>query len=176
MSKVIELQEDQSLVVAGLPYLSLFLDRETMAAIELKSVRETLVLSAERFTQMPNVHPCLIGLAEHRSHVFWVIDLPQLLGLTPIDFTASETHVAILQIADMFLGLGVYRIGRVQRIAETDIVTSSSQALPLSAMPFLQGFVMDRTEETEKKLYMLNTDAIIGFEFTANKNLGINET
>jgi twitching motility protein PilI len=169
MSKVIELQEDQSLVVAGLPYLSLLLDSEITVAIELKSIRETLVLASERFTQMPNVHPCLIGLAEHRSHVFWVLDLPQLLGLTPIDFTAIETHVAILQIADMFLGLGVYRIGRVQRIAETDIATFSNQDLPASAMPFIQGFVTDRTEGSEKKLYMLNTNAIIGFEFTDYK-------
>ncbi len=172
MSKVIELQDDQSLAVAGLPYLSLFLDHETMAAIELKPVRETLVLAADRFTQMPNVHPCLIGLAEHRSHVFWVIDLPQFLGLPPIDSTAIETHVAILQIADMFLGLGVYRIGRVQQIAETDIATSiaaiTSRNIPPPLLPFLQGLVTDRTEENGKKLYMLNIDAIVGFDFTVN--------
>ena len=79
---MIELQEEQSQAIAGLPYLSLQLSPEVKVAVQLKFVRETLVLTTNRFTQMPNVHPCLMGLVEHRSNVFWVLDLPQLLGFT----------------------------------------------------------------------------------------------
>jgi len=85
---MIELREEQSQAIAGLPYLSLQLSPDVKVAVQLKFVRETLVLTINRFTQMPNVHPCLIGLVEHRSNVFWVLDLPQLLGFAPIDSTA----------------------------------------------------------------------------------------
>ena len=53
---MIELQEEQSQAIAGLPYLSLQLSPEVKVAVQLKFVRETLVLTTNRFTQMPNVH------------------------------------------------------------------------------------------------------------------------
>jgi positive phototaxis protein PixI len=64
---MIELQEEETQASAGLPYLTLQLDQEVTVAVQLKFVRETLVLTTNRFMQMPNVHPCLMGLVEHRS-------------------------------------------------------------------------------------------------------------
>ena len=59
-SLTIELKEQQSQAIAGLPYLSLRLNPNVTVAVPLKNVRETLVLASDRFTQMPNVHPCLM--------------------------------------------------------------------------------------------------------------------
>lgn len=160
----LELQEKQEQAIAGLPYLSLQLSPEIVVAVQLKFVRETLVLASERFTQMPNVHPCLVGLVEHRSNVFWVLDLPQLLGFVPMDSTTIEAHIAILQIASMLLGLGVYRIGRVKRIVDTDIRSPVGQDLPMAIMPFLRGWVVD----AEEKIYILDTEAIITLNFNPN--------
>ncbi|PZO40004.1 MAG: hypothetical protein DCF19_12490 [Pseudanabaena frigida] len=158
----IELLEEKTQAIAGLPHLSLQLEHDINVAVQLKFVRETLVLAAERITQMPNVHPSLMGLVEHRSNVFWVLDLPQLLGFTPLDVTASDIHIAILQIADMFLGLGVYRVGRVKRFTDTDIQLSFEQGVPLSIVPFLRGLVID----SEEKIYLLNAEAF--FKFSLN--------
>ena len=164
----IELREEKSQAIAGLPYLSLQLGGDVTVAVQLKYVRETLVLSSERFTQMPNVHPCLMGLVEHRSNVFWVLDLPQLLGFAPLDSTAIEAHIAILQIGGAFLGLGVYRIGMVLRIAETDI--ASPQELPktktpLAIVPFLRGWLA-QTGGTSNNLYVLDAEAIASHDFS----------
>jgi positive phototaxis protein PixI len=164
----IELYDQQEQAIAGLPYLSLQLSPEIVVAVQLKSVRETLVLASDRFTQMPNVHPCLMGLVEHRSSVFWVLDLPQLLGFTPLDFTAIETHIAILQIGGAFLGLGVYRIGRVVRINDTEIVSPlelPNIKTPIETVPFLHGCV-PQSEDSNKHLYILDAQAIASHNLT----------
>ena len=166
---MIELREEQSQVVAGLPHLSLELERNVSAGVQLNYVRETLVLATDRFTQMPNVHPCLMGLIEHRSNVFWVLDLPQFLGFAPLDSTAIETHIAVLQIGGAFLGLGVYRIWRVLRFSETEIVSPlefPQTKIPIESVPFLRGW-LPNAEGVSKNLYVLDTEAIARFKFTA---------
>jgi twitching motility protein PilI len=158
----IELREEQAQAIAGLPHLSLEIGRDISVALQLKFVRETLVLSSDRFTQMPNVHPCLMGLIEHRSNVFWVLDLPQLLGFTGIDSSAIETHIAVLQIGSAFLGLGIYRIGRVIRFAETEIVSpqdSPMTKIPAEIVPFLRGW-LSQSDGTNQNLYVLDAEAI----------------
>jgi twitching motility protein PilI len=157
----IELREEQSQAIAGLPYLSLQLERNVTVAVQLKIVRETLVLAAERFTQMPNVHHCLMGLVEHRSNVFWVLDLPQLLGFTPLQSNAIETHLAILQVGGAFLGIGVYRIGRVLRFADSDLhspLESANTNTPIEIVKFLKGWVSH--PESGSNLYVLDAEAI----------------
>ena len=164
----IELHEEQSQAIAGLPHLSLQLDRDVTAAVQLKFVRETLVLAADRFTQMPNVHPCLMGLVEHRSNVFWVLDLPQLLGFAPLDSTAIETHIAVLQIGGSFLGLGIARVGRVLRFAETEIVSLEElMATPLEMAPFLRGGLpQSQGIGNHDHLYVLDAEAIASHDFS----------
>ncbi len=162
----IELREEKAQAIAGLPYLSLKLGRDVTAAVQLKFVRETLVLDSDRFTQMPNVHPCLLGLVEHRSNVFWVLDLPQLLGFAPLDSTAIETHIAILQIGGSFLGLGLDRIGRVLRFTESEIVSSdSSITTPSEIAPFLCGGV-SQSKAIGDYLYVLDAEAIASHNFS----------
>ena len=163
---MIELQEEQTQAIAGLPYLSLQIERNVIVALQLRYVRETLVLDADRFTQMPNVHSCLIGLVEHRSNVFWVLDLPQLLGFESLDSTTVEKHIAVLQIADMFLGLAVYSVSRVLRFTETDIVSPlvlPNTKAPLQAVPFLKGCVL--TPDSNSSIYVLDAEAITNFNF-----------
>jgi twitching motility protein PilI len=164
----IELREEQSRAIAGLPYLSLLLDREVTVAVQLKYTKETLVLSTERLTQMPNVHPCLMGLIEHRSNVFWVLDLPKLLGFTATDSTAIDLHIAILQIGGAFLGLSVDRIGRVLRFTEPEIVSPIQLPqikLPNETMPFLRGWIA-QPQGMSNNLYLLDAEAIATHNFT----------
>jgi positive phototaxis protein PixI len=165
---MIELREEQAQAIAGLPHLSLQLERNVTAAVQLKYVRETLVLDADRFTQMPNVNPCLMGLVEHRSNVFWVLDLPQFLGFAPLDSAAIDTHIAILQIGGAFLGLGVYRIGRVLRFSDAEIVSPlefPQTKIPIDSVPFLRGW-LPNADATDKNLYVLDAEAIASHNFT----------
>lgn len=164
-SLTVELLEEQTQAIAGLPYLSLRLSRDVVVAVQLKFVRETLVLDAGRFTQIPNVHSALMGLIEHRSNIFWVLDLPQFLGFVPLDSTAIETPIAILKIRDAFLGLGVHQIGRVLRFNEAEIVSPQEAPklrTPIEIVPFLRGLVA----QDESNLYVLDAEAIVNYKFT----------
>jgi len=169
---VIELREEQPLAIAELPYLSLQLNRDVTVAVQLKFVRETLVMPSDRFTQMPNGHHCLMGLIEHRSNVFWILDLPQLLGFPPIDdSTAIETHICVLQIGDTFLGLGAYRIGRVVRFSEPEILSPheltkelTKVKTPDEIMPFLHGWIA-QPKDFDHSLYVLDAQAITSHRF-----------
>ena len=158
----IELREEKSQAIAGLPYLSLQVERNINVALQLKFVRETLTLASDRFTQMPNVHSCLIGLVEHRSNVFWVLDLPQLLGFESLDSTSVDKHMAVLQVADMFLGLAVSSISRVIRFTETDIVSPlglPNTKAPLQTVPFLKGCFFP-PDTNDNCIYVLDAEAI----------------
>lgn len=160
-SLTIELRDDQTQTSAGMPYLSLQLEPNVTVAIQMQNVRETLVLPASRFTQMPNVHHCLKGLVEHRSNVFWTVDLPQLLGFTPLQSNATETHLVILQVRDAFLGLGVYRIGQVLRFADSDLcspIKLANKSTPMEMMQFLKGWASP--PDSSENLYVLDVEAI----------------
>jgi len=160
---LMELQEEQKEVINGLPYLSLQLSPAQSIAVQLRFVRETLVLASEKITQMPNVHPCLMGLIEQRSNVFWVMDLAQMLGFEPLDSTSIETHIAILQTGGAFLGLGVFRIGRVLRLSDTDILLPEEipqTKTSFMTSPFLRGWI-PQSGLTDQDLYVLDTDKIL---------------
>ena len=119
----IELREEPSQAIAGMPYLSLQIDRDVTVA---------------------------------------VLDLPQLLGFTPIDATAIDLHIAILQIGGVFLGLGVTRIGRVLRFTEPEIVSPIQLPqikLPRETMPFLRGWIA-QPQGLTNNLYLLDAEAI----------------
>jgi twitching motility protein PilI len=169
MVQPIELNEGYISPVKNFPYLSLELDPQTLIFVELQYVRETLVLPVERVTQMPNVHPCLIGLVEHRSYIFWVVDLPQLFASEAIDTSKINLHVAVLEIGNIFLGLGVYRIGKVQNIEQERILAIERSPSVLSFPPviksLLKGFVVDRAEINLHQGYLVNAEAIVGFAF-----------
>ncbi|MDX2255349.1 MAG: chemotaxis protein CheW [Pseudanabaenaceae cyanobacterium bins.39] len=166
MVQSIELNQQGSAPVQDSPYLSLELDQQTSIFIELKYIRETLILPVDRIAQIPNVHPCLVGLVEHRGSIFWVVDLPQLFSGTGIDTNAIAIHVAVLQVGDLFLGLGVYRIGKVQTISQDRIypLDEQQQISPL-VKPLIQGFVVDRAEINLHQGYLINVEAMMNFDF-----------
>lgn len=152
----IELKSTQVLEPTGLAYLSLQLHRQLTIALPLTSVQETLVVAATRLTLMPNVQPYLMGLLEHRSQVFWVLDLLQLLGFDPIDAASLDYPLAILRYPQGLLGLAVDRIGRVIRLPEEAIASPLTEPLPAAMVPYLRGVVRQTPP-----LYVLDLDALV---------------
>jgi positive phototaxis protein PixI len=163
----IELLETEVKEVVGLPYLCLQLESTVTVAVPLRFIQETLVMFADRFTQMPNVNPCLMGLVEHRSSIFWVFDLPQLLGFTSIDSTAVEYPLAILQTREGLLGMAVRSIGRIVRFADDLIRSPEGADLPIAVVPFLRGWVAESdVVGADGAVYVLDTEAIAQNKFS----------
>ena len=156
----IELSEIRVAEISGSPYLSLQLEPDVSVAIDLDLVQETFVTSADQLTLMPNVHPCLIGLIEHRSNIFWTVDLPQLLGFTPFDTTSIDYHIAVLEVRGELLGIAIRRIGRVMRFADEAICSPLDLNLPAPLTPFLRGVLLQSSIDSEGRIYVLDAESI----------------
>lgn len=140
----------------GLPYLSLRLDDQNLALIEMPYTQEVLVVAAERITAIPNLAASVLGLLNQRNRVLWVIDLPQLLGLNPIALDTQQYNLAIIQVGQFPLGLAVAGIEGVMRFNQ-DAIQSPIGAVQSELTPYLQGCIL-----TEKQvLLVLDASAIV---------------
>lgn len=67
----------------SLPHIRLGLDGNAIAAVNTDQAQEVMVIPQQRLTVMSNMPTTVMGLVNHRSRIFWVLDLPQLFGLPP---------------------------------------------------------------------------------------------
>jgi positive phototaxis protein PixI len=123
MTSKIELQPIALKTETAIPYFALQLDQSTTALIDMKYAQEVLVIAAERLTMMPNMPSYVLGLVNHRSRVFWAIDLAQMLGLNSLYLGATEYHMTILRVHDFWVGLiGVRSLG-IKRYSNEQIIS-----------------------------------------------------
>jgi positive phototaxis protein PixI len=140
----------------GEPYLRLQLDKEILAVIGMKYTQNVVVVSANRITPIPNVPDYILGLLYQRSRVFWVVDLPQTLQLSPVNRNLQEYYVAIVKINNLPLGLVVPEIKGVSRISQ-DKISPPIDSLGSQLIPYLKGcFIQDK-----EILPILDLEAII---------------
>ncbi|MGL5879481.1 MAG: chemotaxis protein CheW, partial [Xenococcaceae cyanobacterium] len=86
-----------------------------------------------------------LGLLYQRSRVFWVIDLPQALDLTPVDRDLQKYYVAIVKVKNVPLGLVVPEIKGISRIVEQQI-SSPTGSVASGLIPYLKGCVIQDKE------------------------------
>lgn len=137
-------------------YLRIQIDRDIAAAIPMEYAREVLVIPNKRLTPIPNMSPCVLGLLNQRSKVFWVVDLPQILELTQQKKYSQQYHIAIVRVNDIPLGLAVDRVKGSIRL-DPNGIRSPLETIPLHLIPYVQGCFALKTEV----LLILNLQAII---------------
>lgn len=152
----IPLSSNQSEKVFGDPYLKVQLGAQTIALFTMQHVQEALVLPVQRLTPMPNRPGCLLGLANRRSRVMWVIDLGRMLGLTPLQAMVQQHSVVIVQVGPMPLGLAVQHVHGLSWVQAETIQPPPGQ-LATSLVPYLQGCVLQHREVA----LVLDTEAIV---------------
>ena len=136
-------------------YLKLQLDRQTVAVLPMKYAQQVLVVPAKRISPIPNMPNPVLGLLNQRSHVYWVVDLPQMLGLQALD-TVQQYYVAIASSSNCPLGLGVQELKGIVRLSADAIQPPIGKISP-SISSYLQGCVRQENEV----LLILNAQAII---------------
>lgn len=102
----------------GQVYLRLRLDPRTEVVTEMRYAKEVQIVAAQRITPMPNLPNCVLGLLNQRSRVYWIVDLPAMLGLQPLDSKAQSHGVVILQEGMVALGFAVPEIMGVLRLSQ----------------------------------------------------------
>jgi twitching motility protein PilI len=140
----------------GDAYLKLQLEQQTLAVLPMQYAQEAIVVPARRITPMPNMPACVIGLLNQRSRILWVVDLPQMLGLQPIDRKLQNYNVAIVKVGQLPLALAIGQIKGVIRFS-IDIIQSPIGTVSEGLTPYLRGLVMQEKEI----LLVLEPEAIV---------------
>jgi positive phototaxis protein PixI len=144
----------------GNPHVRLRLDNETIAAVNTDLAQEVMVIPQQRLTVMPNMPPAVMGLLNHRSRIFWVLDLPRLFGLTPLDPRLSEYHLAILRVNNKSVALAVQQVEGVARFTPEEIESPLEHELAAELVPYLQGCI----PQGEDVLLVLDAAAISAYD------------
>ncbi|MEM9976172.1 MAG: chemotaxis protein CheW [Cyanobacteria bacterium P01_D01_bin.2] len=138
--------------MVGEQFLRLQLTPDLTIAVALSWVEETLLVSPQWVTPIPNMPPHVLGLISSKSQVFWAINLVQLLNL-PIALAPSQNYEVVVirtlaqempeaaSAGELFLGLIVPKIRGSVRLLQEDIV-SPMQEVVEGLQPYLSGQVV----------------------------------
>lgn len=137
-------------------YLKVLLKSDQAAVLPMGQAQEAIALPTRRVTPMPNMPACILGLLNHKSRVFWVVDLPLLLGLSAGVLNTQQYNIVIIRSGKTPLGLAVPEIQGVVRLASNAIQPAVGEIVPELA-PYLQGCLM----QSQEMLWVLDAKAIV---------------
>jgi twitching motility protein PilI len=142
--------------IVGEPYLRFQLAPNTSALLEMTAIEEVRVLSAQRLTPMPNMPTAVLGLMSHRSRIRWVLDVAQLMGLSPLETNLQQYDLLLLKVNKVSFGVVVQRIENTVWFPPAAVHVPPEAAEPSPLAPFLQGCVL----QDQNILWVLNAAAI----------------
>jgi positive phototaxis protein PixI len=140
----------------GEMFLRFQLDAQTSAVVPMLQTQEAIVLPAGRISVIPNLPAPVLGLFNRRSSLLWLVDLPEILGLEPIDRHAHSYDIALLNVKQTPLAVAVRSIQGVVRFAQEDIRSPIGSFNP-AFTPYLSGWILQEQE----LVLVLDPEAII---------------
>lgn len=156
MTAAFELRQERIIEAKDDPYLTIKLDGVTTAAIAMEYAQEATIVAAERLTLMPNMPGHFLGLVNHRSRIFWAVDLAGLFGCAPLEFNAEHYTIVILTIDHEPLGLAVRSVQGIRRFG-IDQILSAETTVRSELVPYLKGCI----EQDNTTVLVLDADALI---------------
>jgi positive phototaxis protein PixI len=137
-------------------FLRFKLDEQTTAVVPMHQTQEAIVLPTERISVIPNLPSPVLGLFNRRSSLLWLIDLPEMLGLEPLDRHAHSYDIALLKVEQMPLAVAVKSILGVTRFDRDEIKSPIGSFNP-AFTPYLRGWILREQE----LVLVLDPEAII---------------
>lgn len=150
------LPKRRSTRTTGEMFLRFQLDSQTSAVVPMLQTQEAIVLPAGRVSVIPNLPSPVLGLFNRRNTLLWLVDLPQLLGLEPIDRHAHSYDIALLKVNQIPLAVAVRSIQGVIRFAPEQIQSPIGSFNP-AFTPYLRGWILQERE----LILVLDPEAII---------------
>jgi twitching motility protein PilI len=150
------LQANQLKKNVGDAYLKLQLDRQTLAVLPLQYAQEAIIVPSRRITPMANMPACVIGLLNQRSKILWVVDLPEMIGLQPIERKLQNYNVAIIKVGNFPLAFAVGQVQGVIRFS-VEAIQSPIGTVSESLTPYLRGLAI----QDKEILLVLDSEAIV---------------
>ena len=150
----------------GEMFLRFQLDSQTCAVVPMLQTQESIVLPSGRVSVIPNLPSPILGLFNRRSSLLWLVDLPEILCLEPIDRYTHSYDVALLKVGQTPLAVAVRSIQGVVRFAKEEIESPIGSFNP-AFTPYLHGWILQERE----LVLVLDPEAIInakGLNLTTN--------
>ena len=147
----------------GEMFLRFQLDSQTSAVVPMLQTQEAIVLPASRVSVIPNLPSPVMGLFNRRSSLLWLVDLPEILGLEPIDRHAHSYDIALLNVGQTPLAVAVRSIQGVVRFAKEDISSPMGSFNP-AFTPYLSGWIL----QAQELVLVLDPEAIINSKILTN--------
>jgi positive phototaxis protein PixI len=163
MSVLTPLPTKRSTRTTGDMFLKFQLDHQTFAVVPMLQTQEAIILPAGRVSVIPNLPSPILGLFNRRSSLLWLVDLPEILGLEPIDRHAHSYDVALLKVGQSALAVVVKSIQGVARFDKEDIESPIGSFNP-AFTPYLQGWILQGKE----LVLVLEPEAIINAKVLTN--------
>jgi positive phototaxis protein PixI len=155
-------QEHQQL--SGEPYLKLRLAPQVQAVLSMSQAVEALVVPAERLNPMPNMPPWVMGLLNQRTRIFWVLDLPQLFGLLPVEPIAQRYCIVILRDQQRTLAIAVPEVSGIIRF-DPALIESPIGTVDAALVPYLRGHLptlaIDPASVENAPIWVIEPSAIL---------------
>jgi positive phototaxis protein PixI len=155
-SKEITVPAKQKFNQVGDGYLKLKLLENSSALLGMKYIQEVVLISIDIVTPMPNMPSCVLGLINWRNRILWLIDLPKILGLHPIDINQRQYNVVIINVDSIVFGFAVYGIEGTTKLP-SDAIKSHEEEITSNLAPFLKGYAYQQKET----LWVLDVAAIV---------------
>ena len=138
--------------LAGDYYLRFQLTDRILGLIDLKYVVESLSISGDRITAVPNLPEYVVGLMSSRNEVFLALDLAHLAELPPetVNLRRYQTIVVNIDLLEKndrnnLFGLTVKKIEGIERILP-DRFIPIIENLPKNLRPFIKSAVRQQSE------------------------------
>ncbi|NJP11321.1 MAG: purine-binding chemotaxis protein CheW [Leptolyngbyaceae cyanobacterium RU_5_1] len=139
------LRSKRSQRVVGDAHLRFQLTGDVYAVLAMQQVQEVLVLPAHRLTSMPNMPACVLGLMNRRSHVFWVVDLAQLLGIPGPSTNRQQYNIIIIRVGQVSLAVTVHQVDGMSWLSSNEIQPPPSH-LTSDMATYLRGYVVQNQQ------------------------------
>lgn len=144
-------------------FLKFQLDAQTCAVVPMLQTQEAIVLPSGRVSVIPNLPAPVLGLFNRRSSLLWLVDLPEILGLEPIDRHVHSFDVVLLKVGQIPLAVAVKSIQGVVRFAQEEIESPIGSFNP-AFTPYLSGWIV----QAKELILVLEPEAIINAEVLTN--------
>lgn len=123
------------------------------ALLALDSIQEVLQIRKQAVLRVPEVAAPVLGVANCRGSILWLVDLGLLLGLNiapsdrpdppwhPLDPSEQVLNTITIQAAGQCLGLVVPQVIDLETQDTAQIQPPNADLFPLLLMPWLAGYV-----------------------------------
>ncbi len=140
---------------AQIQFLRFTLIPDTEIMLSLEQITEVLSIGNGQIVPIPHMPSWIMGVYNWRGEILWMIDLGQLVGLTPIyqqHINTGNYQALVLQIRGkdvsrnagkgQVLGLVVSRVEDIEWCNPEEIVSPPTSAVTPALAPFLRGYWM----------------------------------